>query len=90
MTDDDNPIEYKETTETFEDGTTKTTKIPKTSDSKDSQDPKPPEGESKPATILKTMPAAGKPLADIPAHIAQKQRESKLLQDQSEDNSLDE
>ena len=38
MTDDDKPIEYEETTETFEDGTTRTTKIPKTSDREDSQD----------------------------------------------------
>ena len=79
MTDNDKPIEYEETTETFEDGTTRTTKTPK-----------PPEDESELATKITTMAAARKPHVDIPAHIAQKQRESKLPQDQSEDNSLDE
>ena len=38
MTDDDKPIEYEETTETFEDGTTRTTRTPKTSDNEDSPD----------------------------------------------------
>ena len=89
MTEHDDPIEYDTITEGDE-NTTRTTKTPRMPDSKDSQDPKPPEGESKPAIILKTMEAAGKPLVDISAHIAQKQRESKLPQDQSEDNSSDE
>ena len=61
MTDDDKPIEYKETTETFEDGTTRTTKIPKIPDSKDSQDPKPPEDKPAQDIIHKEAAAAGDP-----------------------------
>ena len=61
MTDDDKPIEYEETTETFKDGTTRTTKTPKIPDSKDSQDPKPPEGEPAQNIIHKVAAAAASP-----------------------------
>ena len=49
MTEDDNSIEYEETTETFEDGTTRT---PKTSNSKDAELSE---------DLPKTMAAAGDP-----------------------------
>ena len=52
VTGGDNPIEYEETTETFEGGT-RTTRTPKMSDSKGSQDANPSED------LPKNMAAAG-------------------------------
>ena len=54
VTEGDNPIEYEETTETFEGGT-RTTRTPRMSDSKDSQDVELSEG------LPKTMAGAGPP-----------------------------
>lgn len=89
MTENDDPIEYDVTIEQSE-NITRTTRTPRMPDSKDSQDPKPPDDPPEPSGTPTLAAAAGKPLVDIPAQIAQKQRESKLPQDQPEDNSSDE
>ena len=84
MTDDDKPIEYEETTETFEDGTTRTTKIPKTSDREDSQD-----GENSKVSA-EVLAAAGKTRVDDDKFAAKRRVEAKSHQDTSKDDSTDE
>ena len=58
VTEGDNPIEYEETTETFEGGT-RTTKTHRMPDSKDSQDPKPPDDPPEPSGTPTLAAATG-------------------------------
>ena len=88
MTDDDKPIEYKETVEESDDGkTVRRTRIPTTSDNKDGQD------DETAKESPKVFAASGKQRVEkhVEQQFAAKRRvEAKSHQDTSEDDSTDE